>query len=169
MLSGAFLHVANGIIIQLSSKTEEREQLVGTATPEFGPRTKPFKPILKEDVFYTAPKRVNPLKVEAVEMKSNEIHQILEKKKISFCLWEDVSRWTFLLMNRRCLVGLVSTITHDDNHLRKCFICQALLNRSQKWAQPKKFCVNPKKKLKDWKIRKLASSLTMRYTAKRWK
>ena len=110
MLSGAFLHIANGIIIQLSSKTEEREQLVSIAIPEFGPRTKPFKPIMKEDVFCTAPKRVNPLKVEAVEMKSNEIHQILEKKKISFCLWEDVSRWTFLLKNRRCLVGLVSTI-----------------------------------------------------------
>ena len=66
---------------------------------------------MKEHVFYTTPKRVNPLKVETIEMKSKEIHQVLERK-ISFCLWEDLSCWTFLLMNRRCLVGLVSTINY---------------------------------------------------------
>ena len=81
MLSDASLHVTNGIIIQLSSKTEEPEQSVSIATPEFHPRKRSFKPIMKEDVFYTAPKKVNPLKVEAVKMKLNEIHQILAKKE----------------------------------------------------------------------------------------
>ena len=36
MLCGVSLHVANGIIIQLSIKTEERKQLVSIATPKFG-------------------------------------------------------------------------------------------------------------------------------------
>ena len=35
----------------------------------------------KKDVFYTAPKKVNPLVVEAVEMNSSEIHQILARKE----------------------------------------------------------------------------------------
>ena len=35
----------------------------------------------KKDVFCTAPKKVIPLVVEAVEMNSNEIHQILAKKE----------------------------------------------------------------------------------------
>ena len=85
MLPGASLHVANGIIIQLSSKTEEPEQSVSYRY-KFGPR-RSFKPIMKGDVFYTAPNTVNPLKVEAVEMKSPNLGE-----KISFCLWEDVSR-----------------------------------------------------------------------------
>ena len=109
-LSGASLHVTNGIIIQLSSKTEEPEQSVSIATPDFRSRRRSFKPIMKEDVFYTAPKRVNPLIVEAVEIKSNEIHQILSKKKILFSFYQNISRRSFLLINRRCLVGLVSTI-----------------------------------------------------------
>ena len=109
-LSGASLHVTNGIIIQLSSKTEEPEQSVSIATPDFRSRRRSFKPIMKEDVFYTAPKRVNPLIVEAVEIKSNEIHQILSKKKILFSFYQNISLRSFLLINRRCLVGLVSTI-----------------------------------------------------------
>ena len=36
---------------------------------------------MKKDVFYIAPKSVNLLSAEAVKMKSNEIHQILAKKK----------------------------------------------------------------------------------------
>ena len=80
-LSDESLHVTNGIIIQLSSKTEEPEQSVSNATPEFHPRKRSFKPIMKEDVFYTAPKRIHPLKAEAVKMKLNEIHQILAKKE----------------------------------------------------------------------------------------
>ena len=35
----------------------------------------------KKDAFYTAPKKVNPLVVEVVEMNSNEIHQILARKE----------------------------------------------------------------------------------------
>ena len=34
----------------------------------------------KKDVFYTAPKKVNPLVVEAVEMNSNEIHRFVSGK-----------------------------------------------------------------------------------------
>ena len=86
MLSGSSLHVTNGIIIQLSSKAEEPEQSDSIAIPEFRPKRRFFKPIMKEDIFWTASKRVNPLK-EEVEMKSNEIHQILPKTKISFSFW----------------------------------------------------------------------------------
>ena len=39
---------------------------------------------MKKDVFYIAPKSVNLLSAEAVETKSNEIHQILAKKKRSY-------------------------------------------------------------------------------------
>ena len=35
------LHVTNGIIIQLSSKTEEAEQSVNVSTPKFHPRGDP--------------------------------------------------------------------------------------------------------------------------------
>ena len=49
---------------------------------------------MKEDALYTGSKRVNPLNVEALEMKSNEIYQILAKGKISFGFWEDISPWS---------------------------------------------------------------------------
>ena len=51
MLSGSSLHVTNRIIIQLSSKAEEPEQSDSTATTEFRPKRRSFKPIMKEDVF----------------------------------------------------------------------------------------------------------------------
>ena len=125
-LHRASLHVTNGIIIQLSSKTEEPEQSVSIATPEFRPRRRSFKPIMKEDVFYTAPKRVNPLIVEAVEMKSNEIHQILAKKEDLIWLLarykssefspdeQKVPGWTGFFHQ-------VLTPSHDGNHLSKTF------------------------------------------------
>ena len=110
MLSGASLQVTKGIIIQPSSKTEEPEQSVSIATPDFRPRRRSFKSIMKEDIFYTAPKRVNPVKVEAVEINQMKFTKSWQKRKISFAFWQDISRRSFLLMNRRCLVGLVSTI-----------------------------------------------------------
>ena len=81
---------------------------------------------MKEDVFYTAPKRVNPLIVEAVEMKSNEIYQILAKKEdlirllarykpSAFSPYEQkVPSWTVVYRQ-------VLTPTHDENHLSKTF------------------------------------------------
>ena len=61
------------IKIYLSRKTDEPKQSVSIATPEFRPRRRSFKSIMKEDIFYTAPKRVNPLNVEIVEMKSSHL------------------------------------------------------------------------------------------------
>ena len=74
MFSGASLHVTNGIIIQLSSKTVEPEPSVNICTPEVRPSGRSFKVLKEDDVFDTEPIRVNPLTVVAVEMKSNEIH-----------------------------------------------------------------------------------------------
>ena len=99
MLSGASLHVTNGIAIHLSSKTEEPKQSFNTATPEFCPRRRSFKGIMKEDVFCTASKKENPLNVESVEIKSNEIHQILAKKRRSHFTSGKIPR-SFLLISR---------------------------------------------------------------------
>ena len=49
MLSAASFHVTNGINIQLLSKTEELEQPISSATPEFCPK-RSFKPVMKDDV-----------------------------------------------------------------------------------------------------------------------
>ena len=49
-LSAASLHVTNGINIQLLSKTEELAQPISSATPEFCPRKRSFKPVMKDDV-----------------------------------------------------------------------------------------------------------------------
>ena len=124
--SGGSPHVTNGIIIQLSSKTKEPEQSVSIATPELRPRRRSFKPIIKENVFYTAPERVNPLIVEAAEMKSNEIHEILAKRED--LIWfltrykssefspdeQKVPGWTGFYHQ-------VLTPTQDDNHISKTF------------------------------------------------
>ena len=124
-LSGASLHVTNGIIIQLLSKTEESEQSVSIAKSEFCPRRRSVKPIMKEGVFYTVPKRVNPLLVEAVKMKSNEIHQIFAKKDL---IWLMARRKLLKFSpNKQKVPGWtgfyhqVLTSTHDDNHLSKTF------------------------------------------------
>ena len=82
-LSGTSLHHTNGIIIQLSSKTEEPKQSFNVASPEFCPGRTSFKPIMKEDLLYTTSKKENQLNVESVEIKSNEIHQILAKREDS--------------------------------------------------------------------------------------
>ena len=85
-----------------------------------------MKPIMKEDVFYNAPKRVNPLIVEAAEMKSNEIHEILAKRED--LIWflarykssefspgeQKVPSWTGFYHQ-------VLTPTQDDNHISKTF------------------------------------------------
>ena len=81
MLSSASLHHTNGIIIQLSSKTEEPKQSFNVASPEFCPGRTSFKPIMKEDLLYTTSKKENQLNVESVEIKSNKIHQILAKRE----------------------------------------------------------------------------------------
>ena len=79
-LSGASLQVTNHL--HVLSKTEEPEQSLSVATPEFLPRRISWKPTMKEDVFCSAPKRVvNSLSVETVEKKSNEIGLILAKKR----------------------------------------------------------------------------------------
>ena len=80
-LSSASLHHTNGIIIQLSSKTEEPKQSFNVASPEFCPGRTSFKPIMKEDLLYTTSKKENQLNVESVEIKSNKIHQILAKRE----------------------------------------------------------------------------------------
>ena len=80
-LSSASRHHTNGIIIQLSSKTEEPKQSFNVASPEFCPGRTSFKPIMKEDLLYTTSKKENQLNVESVEIKSNKIHQILAKRE----------------------------------------------------------------------------------------
>ena len=80
-LSSTSLHHTNGIIIQLSSKTEEPKQSFNVASPEFCPGRTSFKPIMKEDLLYTTSKKENQLNVESVEIKSNKIHQILAKRE----------------------------------------------------------------------------------------
>ena len=126
MLSGASLQVTNGIIIQPSSKTEELEHSVSIATPDFRPRRRSFKSIMKEDIFYTAPKRVNPVKVEAVKMKSNEIHQILAKKEDLICLLARYKSSEFSSDEQKMpgwagFYHQVLTPTHDSNHLSRMF------------------------------------------------
>ena len=89
--------------------TNQNSQLVRIATPEFRSRRRSFKPIMKEDY------STLHLKSKTTQSRSsrNEIKfkftKSSQKKKISFGLWKDISRWSFLLMSRRCLVGLVST------------------------------------------------------------
>ena len=71
-------------------------------------------------------KRVNALNAEAVEMKSNKIHQILAKKEdLTWLLAkynpsefppdeQKVPDWTGFYHQ-------VLTLTHDDNHVSKMF------------------------------------------------
>ena len=92
---------------------------------------------MKEDIFYTAPKRVNPLNVETVEMKSNEIHHISAKKENLFWFLtrykssefspdeEKVPGWTGFYHQ-------VLIPTQDYNYPSETFICQAFLNHPLK-------------------------------------
>ena len=80
---------------------------------------------MKESVFYTVPKRVNPLIVEAVKMKSNEIHQIFAKKDL---IWLMARRKLLKFSpNKQKVPGWTGfyhqmlTSTHYDNHLSKTF------------------------------------------------
>ena len=55
-------------------------------------------------------------------MKSNEIHQILTKKKISFDFWQDVSPLSFDKQKVPGWIGFYREMlipTHDDKHLSK--------------------------------------------------
>ena len=74
-----------------------------------------FKLIMEEDVFYTAPKRVNPLKTKSSSSR-NEIKwnspNLGKKRKISLGFWQDISHQSFLLMDRRCLVEPSIANTH---------------------------------------------------------
>ena len=97
IFSGASLQVTNHL--QFLSKTEKPEQPVSVATPGFLPRWRPWKPTMKKDVFYSAPKSV--VNVEALKRKSTSIRQILAtKKEIWFGFWQVISPQSFLMINK---------------------------------------------------------------------